>query len=282
MAGIPVLRKKNDLTHNSFKYIQTLLYNISGINIPDHKQSMVKNRISKRVQALKLACEEDYVTLLNSDAGEQEIGHLINALTTNVTHFFREEHHFKHLQAYVYELAEKEQKKIRLWSAACSIGAEPYSAAMMVQEALQQKHAHVDVRILATDIDTNALEHARNGAYGLKSLKGLPKHFQFKYFNAGATRDAAITIKPFIRNLVSFNYMNFNNAEWPMSGPFDAIFCRNALIYFDSQKREEFVCKFIRLLRPGGFLYLGHSENAVMTGKPLKICGPTIYQKESI
>lgn len=270
-----------DISKDHFDFIKSLLYDAAGINIPDHKQQMVFNRISKRIQNLGIGSLDQYIDFLNHEKNGDEIIHLINALTTNVTNFFREEHHYDHLKNELKNLCDAGQKKIRIWSAACSIGAEPYSAAIIAHEALSTISGY-DLRILATDIDTNALQKAREGSYPERLLKGLSKPYQKKYFIPGPKADDAIVVKPSIRNMVSFNYMNFNDTEWPMSGPFDFIFCRNALIYFDRQKQQEYVEKFIQLIRPGGFLYLGHSENSVVAGKSLTICGPTIYKKETV
>lgn len=265
-----------ELSQDNFKFIKALLYDTAGINIPDHKQQMVFNRIVKRIQGLNIGSFDEYLTYVGRH--DDEIINLVNALTTNVTHFFRETHHFDHLHKELTAMKTEGQTKFRIWSAACSIGAEPYSAAMVVNEALPHQSGF-DVKILATDIDTNALAFAREGVYAQRLTKGLPDPYSKKYFEKLQMDEPCLKIKPSIRQKVFYNYLNFNTPVWPVSGPFDFIFCRNVLIYFDKIKQQEYVTKLIHLLRPGGFLYLGHSENSVMVDHNLKISGPTIYQK---
>lgn len=262
------------LSEGNFQHIKTLLYNSAGIYIPDHKQQMVFNRIVKRIQEIGLTSFDHYITYV--DRHDDEIMNLINALTTNVTHFYRENHHYDHLRNEVKHMIDNGQKRLRIWSAACSIGAEPYSAAMTISDVLPHQSGF-DIKILATDIDTNALEVARKGVYVQRLLKGLPTECHKKYCDS--VDGEAIKIKQKIRDMVFFNYMNFNTEIWPMSGPFDFIFCRNVLIYFDKIKQQEYIQKMLRLLKPGGFIYLGHSENSVMADHDLQICGPTIYRK---
>jgi chemotaxis protein methyltransferase CheR len=265
------------LSEDNFKFIKSLLYDTAGINIPDHKQQMVFNRITKRIQGLDIKSFNDYIQYVEKN--EDEIINLINALTTNVTHFFRESHHFDHLKNEIQSLINNGQKRIRIWSAGCSIGAEPYSSAMTIDNILPNQSG-IDIKILATDIDTNALAFARKAIYAERLLKGLPKVYLTKYFDKVEADEPSIKIKEKLRKIVYFNHLNLNLKDWPMTGPFDIIFCRNVLIYFDKAKQQEYVSKMIHLLKDNGYLYLGHSENSVMADRNLKICGPTIYKKE--
>ena len=275
------LQDEQSLSLDHFRIIKSLLYDASGITLADHKRQMVFNRINKRIKDLDINSFEAYIDFLHDKENSEEMVHLVNALTTNVTHFFREKHHFEHMADQLRTSIKSGHEKIRIWSAACSIGAEPYSAALIVQDIINEVKRTCDIRILATDIDTLALEHGRKGVYAKRTSKGLPdRHLKTYFESESRENERFFKVKPSIRNRVSFNYMNFNDAKWPMSGPFDFIFCRNVLIYFDQQKKDEYVSKMLNLLRPGGFFYLGHSENAVMASKNFKICGPTIYQKQ--
>lgn len=268
------------LSTKHFKAIKTLLYDVSGIKLADHKRQMVENRIIKRVKELSLSSYDDYLNVLGDGKNKDEIIHLINALTTNVTNFFRESHHFDHLSEQTALLLKNRAAKIRMWSAGCSIGAEPYTAAITFYDTMKKVGQRSNIRILATDIDTMALARARKGEFHERIIKGLSRNHLLDHFTSREEGGEKIyKIKEHIRNLVAYNHLNFNEPAWPMSGPFDFIFCRNALIYFDRDKQDEYVSKMINLLKPGGFLYLGHSEHSVMEGRGFKICGQTIYQK---
>lgn len=283
MAQLSKSRVKTDNSHLStehFRAIKSLLYDTAGIKLADHKRQMVENRIAKRIAQLSLNSFGDYVDYLGSKGNRDEIVHLVNALTTNVTHFFRENHHFDHLKMQIETLLQNKAYKIRIWSAGCSIGAEPYSAAISTYETMRKAGRNCDARILATDIDTLALARARKGQFHEKIIKGLSRSHLLENFDVRNDGDEKIfKIKDHVRKMVSYNYLNFNDRAWPMKGPFDFIFCRNALIYFDREKQDEYVGKMVHLLKPNGFLYLGHSEHSVMEGKGFKICGQTIYQK---
>lgn len=268
------------LQHDQFKEISQILYDVAGITIADHKIQMVENRIAKRIKQLSIDDFAGYIDYLHSHKKSDEMVHLVNALTTNVTHFFRENHHFEHLSKVIEILLANNQRKIRLWSAGCSIGAEPYSAAITIHETLQKFKTSADIRILATDIDTIALARARKGTYNERIIKGLTKLHLQNYFTKARTDDEdQYTAIPRLRQMISFNHFNFNEKSWPMSGPFDFAFCRNVLIYFDRDKQFEYISKILRVIRPGGFLCLGHSEHAVMERHKVKVIGQTIYQK---
>jgi len=268
------------LSDKHFGIIKQYLHDAAGIHLPDGKINMVHNRIAKRKKQLSLLTFDDYIDYLKKNGSKGEIINLVNALTTNVTHFFREGHHFEHLGQQIKALADQGQKKVVIWSAGCSIGAEPYSMSITAEEA-RKAGANCEVRILATDIDTIALARARKGEYNEGASKGLTRHHIGKYFTEQEGPGGALTVKAkdSIRKKIAFNYLNLNDNPWPMKGPFDFIFCRNVLIYFSSDKQREFVDKMTRLLRPGGFLYLGHSEYFISDSKDYKALGQTIFQK---
>lgn len=271
---------ESGLSTKHFQAIKTVLYDSAGIRLADHKRLMVENRIAKRLRDLSLTSYADYIDYLQSSGKEDELVHLVNVLTTNVTHFFREGHHFEHMSATLEGWVKQGAGRIRVWSAGCSLGAEPYSAALTILKVKEKTKRNINARILATDIDTLTLARARKAEFKEGNLKGLSKVQLDHAFQKAEKEGAAMyKLKDTIRSMVAFNYLNLNTQKWPMSGPFDFIFCRNVLIYFDRTKQNEIVSRLLSYLRPGGFFYLGHSEHAVMEGRGLKSCGKTIYQK---
>lgn len=268
-----------EFTDKHFKLIKNMLYDSAGITLADRKKNMVYNRIVKRLKKIKLSTFDEYIDYLNNNR-DQEISDLVNALTTNVTHFFREEHHFDHLKKETTRLINDGQKKIRIWSAGCSIGAEPYSMAITMQAMMEEEKTKADIKILATDIDTTALEYAKKRKYQEKNIKGLTKAHLSKYFQSSKVDNETVyKLKDNIRNMVSFNYLNLNEEPWPMRGPFDFIFCRNVFIYFDRDKQQQYVANMTKLLKTGGYLCLGHSEHFASDDQNYKTCGQTTYQK---
>ncbi|MAF97192.1 MAG: chemotaxis protein CheR [Micavibrio sp.] len=269
------------LSQEHFHLIKTMLYDTAGITLADHKRNMAHNRIAKRIKELNIPCFDDYISYLNKHQ-EEEISNLVNALTTNVTHFFREQHHFEHIKQETAALLKAGQTKIRIWSAGCSIGAEPYSTAITLYDLQQSLGIRADIKILATDIDTTALETARNRKYPERNIKGLSKEHLNKHFTTACINgENFYKLKDHVRNMVSFNYLNLNETKWPMKGPFDFIFCRNVFIYFDREKQLEYVDKMTDLLKTGGYLLLGHSEHFAAENVKYKTCGQTTYQKIS-
>ena len=265
------------LTQEQFDLIRKLIFDAAGITIADHKQQLVHNRISKRLKDLGLPSFDAYIQYVMSDRKTDEMGNLINALTTNVTHFFRENHHFEQLREHVLQQNSNITGPVKIWSAGCSIGAEPYSIAMKLVDLTS-----IRTKILATDIDTKALNYARDAIYSAHKVKGLDDTIVQKFFKPERkSGEDAYLLKQSIRNRVSFNYFNLNDKSWPMAGPFHHIFCRNVLIYFNRDKQREFLTKMVNLLAPEGYLYLGHSEHSAMDDFDLKIVGQTIYQKTS-
>jgi len=266
-----------DLGDKEFKRIQTLLKERSGIDIGAGKRMLAYGRLARRMRALKLTKFSDYLELIDDPASE-ESGKFLNALTTNVTELFREEHHFDLLSARVVpEMLRAGASKLRIWSAACSAGDEPYSIALTLSRT--QALEEFDVRILATDIDTEILEQARRGVYPVERVTKLKSEFRSAFQRGTGDNSGNARINPRLRELVTFKQLNLLD-QWPMSGPFDVIFCRNVFIYFDTQTRERLVRRFASLLRPGGYLFLGHSESPSANSTPaLKNCGRTAFIK---
>ncbi|PPQ25867.1 chemotaxis protein [Rhodoblastus sphagnicola] len=235
-----------------------MLYADARIFLTENKASLVYSRLIKRLRALNLESFSDYCALLREeDNGERQ--EMLSALTTNVTRFFRERHHFDHLEHSVLPplLARARRgERARLWSAACSSGEEPYSIALTALH-LDPRVADLDIKVLATDIDPRMIAHGREGLYPEAALvEDVPPQALQRYFaKEGAGRRAGADL----RRMIAFRRLNLN-AAWPMRGPFDAIFCRNVAIYFDDATQRALWAKFAAMLAPGGWLYIGHSE----------------------
>lgn len=262
-------------TQRDFRLIADILYADSGIHLADAKAPLVYSRLGKRLRHLGLASFRDYCALLQSDQGGSERAALLSALTTNVTRFFREPHHFEALGRQVRDVlapAARAGGRIRLWSAGCSNGHEPYSMAMTVLSELPDA-ANLDVRILATDIDPQVVERARRGVYSGEDVEPVPAALASRFT---VKSDDGVRMADPLRQLISFGVLNLH-ADWPMKGRFDAIFCRNVAIYFDDATQRTLWSRFAKSLASDGRLYIGHSERAETP--ELISDGLTIYRK---
>ena len=266
------------LSEKDYRYLAKVVYELSGIVLGPSKVNMVYSRLSRRLRELNLPSFRAYCKLLRDPDGADEIGALINAITTNLTRFFREPHHFMHLR---HELAQSAHAsdRVRIWSAGCSSGEEPYSIAITLTDALPDLQQR-DVRVLATDLDTNMVATAQAGIYPAASLEEVSKQVRTSFFEHVARgRDAAsFRVMDPIRRIITFKQLNLMH-DWPMKGPFDVIFCRNVMIYFDGPTKNALVQRFVNLLKPGGYLYIGHSETLLASELNLRPAGPTIYRK---
>jgi len=266
-----------------FEYISSLVYERSGIVLSAHKKDMVYTRLARRLRSLGLHSFRGYCALIQSEAGTDEIGPLINAITTNLTKFFRENHHFDHLrQVVLRELADVsaggQSRRVRIWSAGCSSGEEPYSIAMTLAEALPNL-TQWNARVLATDLDTSMVAKASAATYPASSLADVAPGIRAKYLERGKRgAESDFVVVERLRRLITFKQLNLLG-PWPMKGPFDAIFCRNVMIYFDAPTKTELVRRFANLLKPQGWLYVGHSESLLDDQTCFKLTGRTIYRK---
>jgi chemotaxis protein methyltransferase CheR len=263
-----------------FNSLRTLVRKHTGISLSDAKRELVYGRLSRRLRALGLRSFRDYRNVLSVDPEGQEMVEFCNAITTNLTSFFRESHHFDYLrdQVLVPLGMRPPGQRLRIWSAGCSTGEEPYSIAMTVRESLPQAARH-DIKVLATDLDSDVLARGRKGVYPEDRVKGMSQVRISTFFReqrAGGTLNLAVT--PDIRELITFNQLNLMH-ELPMRGPFDVIFCRNVVIYFDKDTQRDLFRRFAQLQRPGDVLFLGHSESMFKVCDAYTLVGRTIYRR---
>jgi chemotaxis protein methyltransferase CheR len=265
------------LSEREFARIKARVYSVAGISLSDAKRTLVVSRLSKIVRALRLPSFDAYVDYLERGGTAQDGQDFVNALTTNLTRFYREDHHFEHLRSYVKALMNERPRgtRLRIWSAGCSTGQEPYTIGMDLLAAFPELKRW-DFKILATDIDTAVLAKAAGGVYPENELNGLSAERSRPFERLG---NGSIRIPAGVRELVSFKPLNLIGA-WPMKGPFDAVFCRNVAIYFDKPTQGEVFGRFAKLIAPEGFLYIGHSENLGSGGDGFRLVGKTIYQSK--
>jgi chemotaxis protein methyltransferase CheR len=267
------------LTYEDFRRIAAMLHDDAGIFLPEGKVTLVYSRLAKRLRALGLESFRDYCEIVSGMDGIDERKKMLAALTTNVTRFFREPHHFEHLKNVVLPtLVAKARSggRVRLWSAACSSGQEPYSMALTLL-SLMPDAGDYDVRILATDIDPNILTEARRGIYGEDAVSQIPPELR-KAWMTPAGGPKSWSVKPAVRDLISFRELNLIG-DWPMKGTFQVIFCRNVVIYFEEKTQIRIWNRFKALMPPEGRLYIGHSERVAGTGNDFDTDGLTTYRR---
>jgi chemotaxis protein methyltransferase CheR len=240
---------------------------------------LIYSRLSRRLRALRLRSFHDYRDYLAANSAELE--GFINAISTNLTKFFREPHHFEHLREHVIAgFAEggvqKPGARLRIWSAGCSTGEEPYTIAAVLKRELPHVHRY-DVRILATDIDTDVLAKGERGEYPQAALEDVPRNYR-EYFQLGGGKPGSIAMGDDLRALIAFRRLNLMES-WPFSGKFDAVFCRNVMIYFDGATKSALIDRYTEQLHVGGFLYIGHSESLIGSHPKLDLVGRTTYRR---
>ena len=260
-AGSAMVEGEFVFTADDFRKIAAMVHGDAGIALHESKATLVYSRLAKRLRTLGLASFQDYCALVAGNDGLDERQKMLAALTTNVTRFFREPHHFDHLRQQVLPpllQAARGGAKVRIWSAACSSGQEPYSAAMTIL-SLMPEAANYDIRILATDIDPNMVADGRAGVYSEGLLTGVPDEYRRRWTSPAAGQSGHVQVSDAARELVTFNELNLIG-DWPMKAKFDAIFCRNVAIYFDDDTQARLWSRFAPLLKPKAVLYIGHSE----------------------
>ena len=270
------------LTEAQFLEISALVKGLCGINLHDGKKELVKARLAKRLRALHMAGYEEYIAHVRAEGNGPELVAMLDALSTNLTHFFREADHFRYLADVLVPRAQAAaagtRPRLRLWSAGCSTGEEPYSLAVTLAEAIGNLAAW-DIAVLATDLSTRVLAQAGEGVYDAQRLAALPHGALAKYFAPVTSgRAPQYQVRPVLRSLIHFGRLNLMEA-WPMRGPFDIIFCRNVMIYFDKETQAALVERFRKILAPGGTLCIGHSESLAGVRHQFRYVQPTVYEK---
>lgn len=272
------------LADAEFEFIRLVVGENAGIVLGPNKRQLVQGRLARRLRELGLPTYEAYCNYLR-EAGPEELVGLINAITTNVTSFFRENHHFEALASYMLPEAMKRNaasRRLRIWSAGCSTGEEPHCIAMVAAEVLRSASATAmkwDFKILATDIDSDVVAAGSSGVYPLDRMSSVSPERLKRFFQKGSgEHEGAAIAKPDVRAMITFRTLNLLHT-WPMKGPFDVIFCRNVMIYFDQQTQAKILARFAPLLRPDGLLFAGHSENFSYISTDFKLLGQTVYTR---
>jgi chemotaxis protein methyltransferase CheR len=267
-------------SEQDFRHLAQLAYDYAGISLSDSKRNLVYSRLSRRLRELRLSSFAQYRDLLESN--EREIENFINSISTNHTKFFREAHHLDHLRTHVVVpfaqgVGRGLSRRLRIWSAGCSTGEEPYSIAVVLKREIRD-FGDLDVRILATDIDTDVLAKAARAEFAASATDDVPKPYQQFFKPLGRDRPDKVTVDEDVRALVTFRRLNLIEA-WPFRGHFDAIFCRNVMIYFDAATKSRLIDRLSRQLTPNGWLYIGHSESLIGLHPELQLVGRTIYRR---
>ena len=270
--------KEFEFTRADFDYLRKIVTDTTGILADDDKYTMYYSRLARRVRKLDLNDFSEYRAYLNKNM-DSEITELVNSVTTNLTSFFRENHHFEFIKdTVVPEIKARGTRKIRIWSSACSTGEEAYSIAISIAESIPD-FKHWDIQILATDIDTNVVQKAASAVYDMNRVDGIDRSILKKYFKKGSGKNAGLVkVNSELTNLISFRQLNLLH-EWPISDTMDFIFCRNVVIYFDSPTKIKLVERFHQLMSNDSYLFMGHSESLSKSTDLFSLLGKTIYQK---
>jgi chemotaxis protein methyltransferase CheR len=261
-----------DFKQEDFNFIAAFLKNYSGITLGEGKQNMVYSRLSRRLRELNFDSFGEYIDYIQSPQGAKEVSFMVNALTTNLTKFFRESYHFDHLVKVLQTKISNHEKRLRIWSAASSSGEEPYSISMTVAKTIKDLPMW-NAKILATDLDSDMVAHGKAGVYSKNALENIPLDCQ----SFISVENDRVRMNQELKNMIAFKQMNLLE-QWPFKGPFDVIFCRNVVIYFDTPTKITLFERIANMLRPGGWLYIGHSENLFNLTNRFHNRGKTIYQ----
>ena len=267
------------ITTEEFQRFRTLIYGESGISLSDQKRLLLASRLSKRLRALGLATFSEYYETVTEDPTREEFTRMLDLISTNKTDFFREPKHFDFLRERILPELEGD-KRVRIWSSACSTGEEPYTIAMTLYEGVQDP-TQWDFKILASDLSTRVLAKAASGMYDEDRFRDVPSEVIKRHFLRGrGDQTGLFKVKPHLTSAITFRRVNLMDDRFPIKNPLDLIFCRNVMIYFDRPTQGKLVNKFHQYLKPGGYLFIGHSESLQWVEHPFKSLAPTIYQKE--
>lgn len=266
------------LRPNEFDAISRFTYKVCGINLTSGKEGLVQTRLAKRLSALELPSYKAYLDWVQQRGNEDEKSLMIDLLTTNKTDFFREQQHFDFMSSHILpSVIARGDRRLRIWSAGCSSGEEPYTIAIQLNEELPNASSW-DAQILATDLSSQILARAREGVYAKTATAGLTQGHLRKHFTSVAGIPPSYRAGDHLRQMIRFARLNLME-RWPMSGPFDVIFCRNVMIYFDRETQERLVRRYWELLPVGGYLFTGHSETLNSLDHPYEYVQPAIYRK---
>lgn len=273
------------LNDAEFQELVTIIYDKTRIQMSEHKRALVSSRISKRIRALKLKSFAEYIDYVKNSSDTEELTNFINAVTTNKTDFFREIKHFEYMKNTFLPLWEQAFKEgrvnnLRIWSAACSTGEEPYTIGMTLHEYFGDRYDKYDIKILASDIDTNVLAHARTGIYKDETVDPIPDNILKKYFLKGTGKnDGLYKVKNILQKDLFFRQLNFKDHDFDIHTKFDLIFCRNVIIYFDKEFQKELFTKFYGYMKEDSFVFIGHSETLFGISDKFKYVSSNIYKK---
>lgn len=266
------------ITDKEFSQFQALIYEQAGIRLDTPKKTLLVSRLGKRIRELHLSSFQDYYDCVSGTGGEEELTRLLDLVSTNKTDFFREPIHFDFLREEILPQV-RPSKTLRIWSSASSSGEEPYTIGMTLFDSLEDFHLW-DIKILASDISTRVLAKAAAGIYEEERVSQLPKDILRRHFLRGTgPQGGKLKVRPEIAGLVKFRRINLMDQHFPIRSPLDVIFCRNVMIYFDRPTQTALMAKFFRYLRPGGYLFIGHSESLQWIDHQFTYVRPTIYQK---
>lgn len=266
-----------ELTDSQFKKVSKLIYHLCGIYLKDGKEALVRARLMKRLRVLGMDSFDTYLNYIESKEGIKELGYMVDVMTTNKTSFFRELAHFDYLRDHVLPKI-RGKRRLRFWTAACSSGEEPFSLAILLREHIPDIDIK-DVKILATDISVTMLEKARRAVYLKNALSDIPLMYLQKYFfriQNSSAQEYQVTDN--VRTMIRLAQLNLMDS-WPMKGPFDVIFCRNVMIYFDRSTQQKLINRFWNLLGSDGHLFVGHSEGLSAISHKFNYVRPAIYKK---
>ncbi len=280
------MRDPDALSASDYRRLSELIYQKCGIHLTAEKQSLLESRLRKRVRSLSMGSSSEYCAYVLAGGGRtEEVPNLIDVVTTNKTDFFRESQHFDFLVKTALPAMESQSgvgtaTSALIWSAGCSTGEEPYTLAMVLSEHAS-RNIRFRFRLLATDISNIVLEHARRAVFKAEVVQPVPAELRRKYLLRGKDRQKRLyRVVPELREMVEFRRLNLMDSDFGIGQPVDAIFCRNVIIYFDPPTRARLLQRFTRQLRPGGYLFLGHSETLHGLDVPLLPVGPTIYRRQ--
>jgi chemotaxis protein methyltransferase CheR len=278
MADTQDKEKEFKFTREDFDYLRKLVTETTGIIAGEDKYTMYYSRLARRLRKLGLKDFTEYRRYLDNNR-DVELIELVNSVTTNLTSFFRENHHFEFIaNSIVPAIRKSGGRKIRVWSAGCSTGEEPYSLAMTLAQSIPD-YQRWDIKILATDLDSNVVAKASQGVYDSNRVDGIDRGLLKKYFYRGTgSNEGYVRVKPELKDLISFKQLNLLHA-WPITDKMDFIFCRNVVIYFDKPTKEKLVERYADQMHDDGYLFMGHSESLYKSTQRFKLLGKTIYQK---